>query len=56
MESNCLLYSPALNKLIAGYIDDEGDVYVLNPGHGGGYYAALPEAFLKAFNITVYPG
>ena len=56
MESNCLMYVPALDKLIAGHLDDDGIVYILNPGHGGGYYSQLSQEFLKAFNITVYPG
>ncbi len=56
MDTNCLLYMPKSKKLVAGYVDDEGFVYLLMPGHGGGWNVPLSEAFMNAFNVSIYPG
>ena len=56
METNCLLYMPKSKKLVAGYVDDEGFVYLLMPGHRDGWNVPLSEAFMNAFNVSIYPG
>jgi hypothetical protein len=56
METNCLLYLPVLNKLFSGNIGDDGEIHIFTPGHAGGRFELLTEAFLSGFNITIYPG
>ena len=41
MDTNCLLYMPMSKKLVAGYVDNEGFVYLMMPGHGGGWNVPL---------------
>ena len=59
METNCLVYMGLADKMVSGHITEDGLVYVLMPTHGGGWNAwhvQLSEAFMKAFNVSVYPG
>ncbi len=56
METNCLLYMRLADKLVAGHISEDGLVYLLMPAHGGGWHVPLSEAFMKTFNVSVYPG
>ncbi len=56
MDTNCLLYIPHTNRLVAGYVSDEGSVYLYVPSHGGGWNLPLCESFLDTFKVSIYPG
>ena len=56
METNCLLYFPKSQSLVGGLIDENGNVYLYIPNHGGGWFEFLKPSFMDMFNISIYPG
>jgi hypothetical protein len=56
MEENCKIYVGKTGSFLNAYVDDDGQVSVKVPCHGGFYYHPLSSAFLDVFGVTIYPG
>lgn len=55
MEANCKIWVHG-HYMLDGYIDDNCDVFILAPGHGGRAAIPISASLFGAIGYTIYPG
>jgi len=54
MEPNCKIWIHVANFMMDGYVDQEGQAFILVPGHGGRSAMQINAHMFEGY--TIYPG